>query len=203
MTDSLAFGELRFPKRVGPRDLNFSQQYDQEAPPGESLNGLMWLLPFTGPDSVSSRTCPPSMTTSTTMNGISGATYSVTLWFKGVVEQKTYTGGSNDGAYWQVGGTPAVDVWNIYKLEISNPSQTYYLNKGTSPNSTCDIISYQKTLSVVAGATVTLTATSVDNLENYHTLSVPDVYYPRTDLGSQPYAGQWVQMTVANITRIS
>jgi hypothetical protein len=46
-----------------------------------------------------------------------------------------------DGS-WVVGGTPAGDAFNIYKLEISAPPQVFYLNAGASNIYNCFLIDY-------------------------------------------------------------
>ena len=89
-------------------------------------------------------------------------TYDVQMRFRGVVETEGYSGGTNDGAFFQIGGTPIRDGWNIYKLEISSPSQTDYLNRGEGGLRYCFPIDYAATVQMAAGATVTLTADPVD-----------------------------------------
>ncbi len=140
------------------------------------------------------------------MGGAPGASYDVTLRFRGVVERKTYTGGTNDGAQWQVGGSPTpsgvppLDPTNVYKLTISSPAQTFYINRGTS-GTACLAIDFTKTIQIDQGATVTLEANSGgDSFELTHdstaaapyaTISVAGVTSP-----AQPYVGQWVNMDV-------
>jgi hypothetical protein len=137
---------------------------------GGTLSGLQWLLPWTGPytpfpHDATIDNCPASATVTATMGGAAGASYDVTLHFRGKVEYKAYTGGTNDGANWQVGGTTANGLgYNIYKLTISSPSQTFYLNRGTE-GQTLHAIDYSKTIQIDAGATVTLFADAIDNGE--------------------------------------
>ncbi len=151
---------------------------------GGSLTGLSWSLPFLAFVSAHVYTCAASVSTSAVMNGAAGVTYSVTLNFAGTVETKGYTGGTNDGAYWQVGGSPVSSAWNYYKLTISNPSQVFYLNKGTDGLFTLFGINYTKTISITAGATVTLFASSEGSQE----------------IGEGPVgAGQFINMTVLSV----
>lgn len=164
-----------------------------------SLDGLQWLLPFTGAGTdPGNRACPNEVVDVATMHGVPGATYDVTIALRGIVELKTYAGGTNDGGFWQVGGAPAVDPWNVYRLEISSPAQTYYVNRGTSGLSTVSEIDYSKTIPIDTGATVTLTASSIDDYELSATASASGVTNP-----PQPYEGQWINMSVTGVTRTS
>lgn len=164
-----------------------------------SLNGLRWELPCTSNISSYACFCAAQTVTSTVMDGASGRTYNVTIRFRGVVEYKAYSGGSNDGEHFQIGGIPSNNFYNIYKLEISNPPQIFYLNKGTE-SERCYAIDYTKTIQIASNATVTLTANSIegvqlknrDGFEN--PIVVPDIVpYPN------PYDGQFIQMDVVSV----
>lgn len=168
----------------------------------DALSGLMWLLPNTG--NISSVVCStlPTTEVNAILPGDVSTTYNVQLRFRGVVEQKTYLGGTNDGAFYQTGGSPAVDNYNVYALIISNPPQTYYLNRGTSGLTTVNAIDYTKTIPMNGGATVTLLAQSIDNQEiknqdgsGSNPFSVPGITNP-----AQPYDGQFIQMGVISVT---
>ncbi len=165
-----------------------------------ALSGLQWLLPNRGNDSTT--TCSTDLSpvvVSTTMGGVSGHAYSVTLRFRGVVEPKTYTGGTTTG-HWNVGGTPAADVSNSYKLQISSPSQTFYLNAGTSATQ-IDTLDYNETITINGGATVTLTADAIDGHEVRNVVAVPGGGASVAGISSpaQPYAGQFLQMDVVSV----
>lgn len=176
--------------------------------PAGSLDGLQWVLHNTGPPSGPGfGPCDSNATVTATMGGDSSIAYNVTLRFRGVVEEKTYTGGTNDGAFWQVGGTPDTGPWNIYRLTISNPSTTYYLNRGASGLFHCFAIDYQKTITINGGATVTLYADSVpqpnpEQVWNSSTdpptqtlISIPGITSP-----AQPFDGQFIQMDVISVS---
>lgn len=168
----------------------------------ETLDGLTWLLPNQGNVNTTVCSTVPSTSTFSTLTGDSSILYNVTLRFRGVVETKTYTGGTNDGAYFQTGGTPAVDSYNVYSLTISNPPQVYYLNRGASGLSNTWLIDYIKTIPMRGGATVTLTALSLDSQEiknqdgtGANPQTVPGLTFP-----AQPYDGQFIKMDVINVT---
>lgn len=163
--------------------------------PAASLAALRWLLPATGIFNATVWTCIPGAVSTANVSGETGASYDVTLRFRGVTELKTYVGVTNDGAYWQVGGAPAADVANVYKLTISSPAQTYYLNRGTTGDPPI-AIDYVKTIQIDDGASVTLSADSIDAHELRHTISLPGVSDP-----PQPYMGQFVLMDVVSVVK--
>ncbi|MDX6480350.1 MAG: hypothetical protein QOG85_860 [Gaiellaceae bacterium] len=171
------------------------------AGPAAALDGLIARLARTGDDSPGIWDCEETDSDAAVMGGASGTTYNVSFRFVGVVETKHYTGGSNDGSYWQVGGAPATDLQgpNVYKLEISNPAQTYYLNRGTGASAVA-AIDFQKTVPITAGATVTLSAMSVEEMDGQfrelsHSISVAGITSP-----AQPDLGQWIVVQVQGVS---
>lgn len=173
---------------------------DDGASAAASLRGLRWELPCTKsvPDPTVCETLP-SASTSATMGGTPGTTYSVTLRFRGVVEISRYDGGSADG-YWQIGGAPPADsTINVYALEVSSPAQTYYVNQGVS-NRVAVGLEYTETVSIDAGATVTLLADSRDDLElrNLDASSEP-IVVPGIPPAPAAFDGQFVQMDVVSV----
>ncbi|MCC6749967.1 MAG: hypothetical protein IT371_20040 [Deltaproteobacteria bacterium] len=166
-----------------------------------TLSGLRWDLPCTsGTSDGTACTTSPKVTHSATLGGASSKTYLVELRFRGVVEQKTYNGGTNDGALWQVGGTPAGDTYNIYALALSDPKETYYLNRGASLITRCFSLDYTKTIEVKGGAKVELVAESLDNREiiNKDDKGQP-IVVPGVPPDPKPYDGQFVQMDVVSV----
>lgn len=168
---------------------------------GANLSGLAWLLPNIG--NINSNTCTtiPTTTLFTTLESDPTLTYDVTLRFRGVVEEKTYTGGSNDGAYFQIGGTPDGGTYNIYSLYVSNPPQTFFLNRGTSGQTRCYSIDYIKTIQMKGNATIVMNAQSIDNQEirNFDGAATP-ISISSLTFPTQPYDGQFIIMDVVSVT---
>lgn len=167
-----------------------------------ALNGLRWELPCTGSTS-DARVCTAgNFNTQATLSGQAGTQYSVELRFRGIVEQATYNGGVADG-FWLTGGASAGDGWNVYKIEISSPAQTYYLNVGTSNIYRVFAIDYQHTVTIDAGATVSLSALTVDGQEIVNrddtgtAIVVPDI-----PPAPAAFNGQFVQMDVVSVDLI-
>jgi hypothetical protein len=148
-----------------------------------------------------------------TLQGTAGKSYDVTLHFRGIVEEKTYSGGTNGGAVgveadggvdpdlFISGGTPDTGTFNIYELDISAPPQKLYLNSGKSGIDQVFLIDYQATITMQAGATVTLTANSVEGVETFNRgpNGGPAVVVPGVPPAPQTFDGQFVQMDVASI----
>ena len=120
--------------------------------------------------------------------------YQVTFRFRGLVEIDTYLDGISEGGPWLIGGTPYAENVNYYRLTISDPPQTYYLNHGTVVSDT-QVIDYQKTMTIAFGASVVLYATSIDNQEsaNASDLVVPNDQPGYPVVVAQPYDGQFAQ----------
>ena len=135
-----------------------------------------------------------------TLTGEPGTEYSVTLRFRGVVEEKVYIGGLND-EFWNEGGTPNADNWNVYTLEISEPPQSYFLNSGEASRAHCEALDYERSVTIAHGATVTLTMNddnncAAPNVDDGGTpIVIPDIA-PAPDT----FDGQFVQVDVVDIS---
>lgn len=135
--------------------------------------------------------------------GAPGATYQVTIRFRGVVELKSYAGGGGTTTgYWTVGGTAPNDGYNVYELVVTDPPQNYFLNNGPSNVQIVYPLDYSETIQVATGATLTLSADPVDAGEvknvdaNLQPVSIDGTSVP------QPYDGQFMVMDVTNIDSI-
>lgn len=132
-----------------------------------------------------------------TVGGAPGQVFQVSLHVRGVVEQKTYDGGTRVG-YWQVGGIPDATGYNVYHLRVG--SQDYYLNAGESMIRHCWPVDYTQTIAVHAGDEVVFEVLSTDTaiIKNRDDAGQPIV------VGGVPPApasfnGQFVQLDVDRI----
>jgi hypothetical protein len=168
-----------------------------------ALDNFTWLMPIS---SGSHATDPDDVVVN--LGGNPLKTYAVTLRFRGIVEWKNYSGGVQTSHFYTGGvgadpGTlPSNTIRNIYSIAVSDPAQVYYLNAYLS--GTTDgvfVIDYNETISMQGGSSITLHATSVDNLgfENLSNLTVPVSGGDPPIMVSQPYAGQFVQMNIVSI----
>lgn len=161
------------------------------------LSGLSWKLPCLSTGTPCA--CSSTIDDQATLQAPAGASYLVLLRIRGVVEQQTYSGGTQQGS-WYIGGTPTDPTGNTYRLQISDPPQTYYINASGSAGSVVSL-DYKQTIIVNAGATVDLYANSGDSFENPNSsnLTVADDDPARPIVVSQPYNGQFAQMDVLSL----
>ncbi|HXC51522.1 MAG TPA: LamG domain-containing protein [Candidatus Limnocylindrales bacterium] len=161
--------------------------------------GLRWEIPCMNSIGPNVCSCGNDFVDSATLLGDVNTVYDVQFRFRGVVEQKTYTGGDKDGLF-LAGGTPAADPYNVYKLEISNPPSTYYLNAGTTGIERCWLLDVTHTIPIKGGATLTLEAHAIDSAEikNRDDASQP-IIPPGVPPAPDPYNGQFIQMDVISV----
>lgn len=167
-----------------------------------SLSGLRWELSCIGHNGHACNCSRSAVVDHTTCGGAAGVTYDVRLRFRGVVETRTYTGGTADGNLYIGGPTPSRgDTHNIYSLTISNPPQTYYVNHIASGVGYCVTLDFQRTVQIAAGATVTLTADGVDGVQlaNYGADGHP-IVIPGIAPAPSAFDGEFVQVDVLSVT---
>ena len=107
---------------------------------------------------------PFSAMKAVTMGGTAGTTYQVKLHFRGVVEPTHIMSGTpGTPANFLTGGTRFADgsqesTYQQWRLTTTNPNQHYYLNAYNSVGLShiVNLIDYQETIPIAAGATVTL-----------------------------------------------
>jgi len=164
-----------------------------------ALSGLRWEMPCSSEFNFWNCNVSDPAPVVATLGGVTGTTYRVTLRFRGVVEGKTYEGGTTFD-HFNAGGTAADDTFNVYELAVSEPPQSFYLNAGMSGVGSSFAIDYTATLEVAAGASVTLTATAVDGVEHKN-LDDNDspIVVPEITPAPAPYDGQFIQMDVVSV----
>ncbi len=134
------------------------------------------------------------------MGGPAGQLYELTLRFRGEVEQHSYADGKQDGL-WYVGGRSAQSTYNIYRLHISDPEQTYYLNAGRAGIRRTWAIDYRKTVPIRAGAAVTLSADAQDDrLIVNRDISGKPIVVPDVPPAPRAFDGQFIQVDVVSVT---
>lgn len=173
------------------------------------LNGLRWELPCINQFGGFLCNTPQNIISPSTILQGNGVTYNVTLRFRGLVElNEHYQNGSTLNSFFQVGGIVGSgnlsQGMNVYKLIVSSPNQTYFVNKGPSTIN-LSIINYTVTIPISSSATVTLEAItdpdfgqiSGSQIRNWANLVVPDIApFPSV------YNGQFLQMDVVSIVPV-
>lgn len=169
-----------------------------------TLDGLRWELPCTstnpGPGSCTAQFT--NYSESGVVGGTPGQTYILNLRFRGVVEQNSYAGGEQDG-YWYTDGHPNNSSYNVYKLEISDPEQYYYINAGTAGIAHTWALDYNKSLEAKAGATITLSVDTADSalITNYDENATP-IIIPGIAPAPNSYNGQFLQLDLINYSEV-
>jgi hypothetical protein len=139
------------------------------------------------------------------MTGDPGTTYLVTLRLRGIVELKAYEGGTATGMFSE-GGVPVTDPWNVYRLEVSDPPTTYYLNRGDE-NTFASALDESHTVPIRSGATVTLGCDLEDHtngsgvlVRNLDAQGDPIASPGGVEPAAQPFDGQFLQIDVTDVS---
>jgi len=138
--------------------------------PAAGLNELFMHDACTGANPSQPDTClhEQLVEQTITFGGEPGTVYDVTLRVRGLVEPTTISGGPAplaDHPYFEVGGTIAAQDWSAWRIEVSDPPQTYWLNHYPS---TAHIIykeDFEATLAIAAGAEVVVRVTDGNDRE--------------------------------------
>ena len=164
-----------------------------------------------------------------TMGGEPGVRYIVTLRIRGLTESKTYTGGTDrassgtqvpaDGLYTGGQADNSGNSYNVYFIRTDAPAQYFYLNSVSVGNDTRIRHSvfesdYEFDLPVDGGSTVCLVSadpntSAIKNCEEPDVsteckgVSLPNLdAKTATKVGSQPYNGQFIGITVKSVRRM-
>ena len=175
-----------------------------------SLDGLRWELPCVTPLSTAPEyVCISTVdaVTTTTLTGAPGTRYQVRLRLRGVVETKEYSGGTplRPGGPVVRGGNPIDDAWNVYRLDISSPSQRYHLNQGPTGLYVCRAIDEELVVEADGRARFTLLASTVDGNRSEIRNRGEDggaLVVPGVPPAPAPYDGQFIQIDVVSVTAL-
>jgi hypothetical protein len=176
-----------------------------------ALDGLRWELPcFSLDPGFPQLICLTHATqrTFTTLRGVPGRSYDVRVRVRGVIETRAYRNGLAVAPFVVKDGESAArpieaDPWNIYRLDVSDPPATYFLNAGQSGEYVCHPVDATFTFRASAGAVVTLFASSVDSNRS-QIRNVDDAGVPLVISGVPPapaaFDGQFLQVDVLAVT---
>jgi hypothetical protein len=173
-----------------------------------SLSGLRLELPCKGPKIADNQEChwdPAYLQTddksftlkkeiSKTLGGKPELIYDVTVRIRGVVEPKNFTGGTIEKDHFQIGGSPVVDHYNLYQLKVSDPPQTYTVNRHQDKVGHFVFpIDITATIPIRGGASVTMgeydtNDIAIANFKNMVVDGIPP--------SPAPYDGQFFQVDV-------
>jgi hypothetical protein len=165
-----------------------------------------------------------------TLGGTRGVRYIVRLKIQGEVEGKTYTGGTDannsgtlpaNGLYTGGVANNSANAYNVYFIRTDSPSQHYYLNSiGTSSDNrvrhSTFPIDFEFDMEVEGGSTVCMVSadSNTSAIKNCaepdngtectgsNTVTVANLNsLTAADIGSQPYNGQFVGITVVSVMK--
>jgi hypothetical protein len=183
------------------------------------MNGYRWELPCADPTLLD--TCPwdpallegaiddPENTlhreTLVTFGGDPSVTYDVELRIRGLTEPKDFSGGEVQEQYFQIGGTPGSNDYNIYSIAVGDPAQVYTLNRNEmGVGHYTFMLDYTVTIPIQGGTTVTLTmidpnSIAIANPGGSSGSNEPFVV-PEIPPFPEPFHGQFIQMDVLSVT---
>jgi hypothetical protein len=183
------------------------------------MNGYRWELPCADPTLLD--TCPwdeallegaiddPENTlhreTQVTFGGDPSVTYDVELRIRGLTEPKDFSGGEVQQQYFQIGGTPGSNDYNIYSITVGDPAQVYTLNRNEmGVGHYTFMLDYTVTIPIQGGTTVTLTMIDPNNIAIANpggsSGSSEPYVVPEIPPFPEPFHGQFIQMDVLSVT---
>ena len=183
------------------------------------MNGYRWELPCEDPNLRD--TCPwdpallegaiddPAVTlhreTLVMFGGDPAVVYDVEIQIRGLTEPKSFSGGEVVADHFQIGGTPDVNDYNIYAIDVADPAQRYTLNRNAmGVGHYTFVLDYTVTIPIRGGTEVRLTMIDPNNIAianpggssgSTDPFVVPDIP-PFPD----PFYGQFIQMDVLSVT---
>lgn len=183
------------------------------------MNGYRWELPCEDPSLRD--TCPwdpallegaiddPAVTlhreTLVVFGGDPSVIYDVEIRLRGLVEPKAFTGGEVQQEYFQIGGTPDGNDYNIYAIDVGDPMQRYTLNRNANGVGHYTFaIDYTVTIPVRGGTEVRLTMIDPNNIAIANpggaSGSADPFVIPEIPPFPDPFYGQFIQMDVLSVT---
>lgn len=170
-----------------------------------ALSGARWLLPCVAPLGTppGACTCPTAQSSGPIAVGApSTVTWSVTIHIRGAMEAHAFTGGVSGPGGFYTGGMPMNSNENVFRMNVSKPSQTYYLNNGVITSTRTFAHDYTAVILIAAGATVTFVADGQDGRQwqNNDGTGMPNTIAGITE-PAQPYDGQFARIDVLSVTQ--
>lgn len=180
-----------------------------------ALNGFRWEMKCMGNRSegrvcdhlATGRDPTPFFDKSVTFGGTKGIVYDVRVHIRGIAEPKQIAGGMGFPDHFKIGGTPRVDNMNAFRMTVSSPMQTYFINDSPlTPNHYVIPLDEMQTIKIEGGATVRFTITDADTAGsmNCKAPNNPGTCNPIEVPGVPPspmtFDGQFAQIDVLSVT---
>jgi hypothetical protein len=139
-----------------------------------------------------------------TIGSKGGAVFEVRLRIRGIFEPTTITGGDTpdpDHPYLKVGGTVSTPDWSQWRIEVSEPKQTYWLNHYPSVGHRIYKEDFEATIAVAAGSTVVIRVTDGNDREIDNGKIGPDRQQVIPGVVDDPLPGQMLRLDVVQVKK--
>jgi hypothetical protein len=139
-----------------------------------------------------------------TFGGNPGVVHDVRLRIRGLFEPTTIEGGETPypaHPYYKVGGTVSAREWSTWHIEVSNPSQTYWLNHYPKVSHTIYAEDFEATIPVAGrSAVVVRVVDGNDRQMDNSKPGLPDRRQIIKGVVDTPLDGQLLRLDVINVT---
>ena len=137
-----------------------------------------------------------------TIGGKAGTVYDVTLRIRGIFEPTTITGSDTpdpEHPYFKAGGTVSTTDWSQWRIEVSEPKQTYWLNHYPSVGHRIYKEDFEATIAVAAGSTVVVRVTDGNDRQIDNGKIAPDRQQIIAGVVDQPLPGQMLRLDIMRV----
>ena len=166
-----------------------------------AMAGQRWHLPCS--NNLGNRNCNcatgPQIET-VVLAGKATERWVVTVRIRGIMEAITYTGGIAGLQGWYLGGAKGDTANNYYRMVVSSPAATYWINRGTPTGQRSFVYDYMASLAVDGNATIMFESNGQDGLQwgNYDAAGAPQTI-ANVPTNPSPYDGQFAQLDVVSV----
>jgi hypothetical protein len=138
------------------------------------------------------------------IGGKAGTVYEVRLRIRGIFEPTTITGGNTpdpEHPYFKTGGTVSTPDWSQWRIEVSEPKQTYWLNHYPSVGHKIYKEDFEATIAVAAGSTVVIRVTDGNDREIDNDKTGPDRQQIIAGVVDDPLPGQMLRLDIVQVKK--
>ena len=177
---------------------------DAAVPAPFVMAGQKWHLPCS--NNLGNRNCNcatgPQIET-VMLAGNANERWTVVVRIRGIMEAMTYSGGIAGPQGWYVNGTKGDTANNYYRLVVSSPAATYWINRGTPTGQRSFVYDYMANLTVDGNAVITYESNGQDGIQwgNYDATGAAQTI-ANVPTNPSPYDGQFAQLDVVSASLV-
>jgi hypothetical protein len=137
-----------------------------------------------------------------TFGGEAGTLYDVTLRVRGIFEPTTIEGGETpdpEHPYFKVGGDVGTGDWSYWHIEVSDPSQRYFLNHYAEVSHVIHREDFEATIRVAGGAEVAVRVVDGNDRQIDNGKEGPDRMQVIEGVVDEPLPGQMLRLDVVAV----